>query len=66
MKNVLKKHISLAIDATLPSNNHSRFRNNVSERIYKLIMTLMMKLEMKNWNTVLTEKQQKYQHYHLK
>ena len=33
MKNVLKKHISLAIDATLPSNNHSRFRNNVSERI---------------------------------
>ena len=26
----------------------------------------MIRLEMKNCNTILTEKQQKYQHYHLK
>ena len=25
----------------------------------------MMRLEIKNYNTILTEKQQKYQHYHL-
>ena len=25
----------------------------------------MIKLEMKNYNMILTEKQQKYQHYHL-
>ena len=24
----------------------------------------MIKLKMKNYNTILTEKQQKYQHYH--
>ena len=24
----------------------------------------MVKLEIKNYNTILTEKQQKYQHYH--
>ena len=24
----------------------------------------MVKLKMKNYNTILTEKQQKYQHYH--
>ena len=26
----------------------------------------MIRLEIKNYNTILTEKQQKYQHYHLK
>ena len=25
----------------------------------------MIKLDMKNYNMILTEKQQKYQHYHL-
>ena len=25
----------------------------------------MIRLEMKNCNTILTEKQQKYQHYHM-
>ena len=33
--------------------------------MYKLTMQLMIKLEMKNYNMILTQKRQKYQDYNL-
>ena len=44
-----KPYYFLVIDATLTLANPSRFRKN-----------LMMRLEMKNCNMILAEKQQKY------
>ena len=43
---------------------HHMFRKNLAERILKLIQ-LMIRLEIKNDNMTLTEKQLKYQYYHL-
>ena len=40
MNLVLQNHIFLAIDDTLASDNPSRFRKNLLERIQKLIMTI--------------------------
>ena len=39
-KGTAKPHSFLVIDATFTSHNHSRFRNNPLERIWKLIMTI--------------------------
>ena len=44
----------LVIDATFASDNLSRFRISLLERILKL----MIRLEMENYNTILTDKQQ--------
>ena len=54
----------MVIDTTIVSDNSSHFRENILERIQKLIIQLMIRLEMKNYNTILTEKPQKCQHYH--
>ena len=51
----------LVTDATLASDNPSCFKKNLLEIIWKLIMTI----DDKNYNMILTEKQQKYQLYHL-
>ena len=40
MKTVLQKHNFLVLDATLASDNPLCFRENLLERIYKLIMTI--------------------------
>ena len=58
-----KSYSFLVTDTTLASNNLSRFRNNLSERIFKLILQLMIRLEMKNYNITLTEKHEKCHHY---
>ena len=39
-----KPYSFLVIDTTLASNNSYRFRKNLSERIYKLIMTIGNKI----------------------
>ena len=54
-----KPYSFLVIDTTLASDNSLRFRKNFLE----LIMTMMIKLKMKKYNVILTEKQQKYRHY---
>ena len=62
-----KPYSFLIIDTTIVSDNSSRFNKNLSERIEKLIMTIddeRCKLKLKKYNTILIEKQQKYQHYH--
>ena len=48
------------IDTTLASDNSSSFRKNIKTNYDKF----MIKLNMKKYNTILIEKQQKYQHYH--
>ena len=53
-KCIAKPYTFLVIDATFASDNFLRFRKK-----------LMIRLEMKNCNIMLTEKQQKFQHYHL-
>ena len=58
-----KPYSFLVIDTTLASDNPSNFRRNILERIYKFIITIDNK--MKNCNIMLTEKQEKYQHYLL-
>ena len=62
-----KPYSFLIIDTTIVSDNSSRFNKNLSERMEKLIMTIddeRCKLKLKKYNTILIEKQQKYQHYH--
>ena len=62
-----KPYSFLIIDTAIVSDNSSRFNKNLSERIEKLIMTIddeRCKLKLKKYNTILIEKQQKYQHYH--
>ena len=55
----------LVIDTTLASDNPFRFRKSILKRIFKLIIISDDKIfNMKNYNMILTEKQQKYQHYH--
>ena len=54
----------LFIDATLASDNPSHFRKDLLEVIYKLIMGVDGKIRDENYKEA--EKQQKYQHYHLK
>ena len=56
-----KPYSFLVIDATVASDNSLGFRENLVERIKR---QLMIRLKMKNCNMILTEKQQKYQHYH--
>ena len=61
-----KPYSFLVNDATLASDIPSRFRGNVSERIWKgNSWQLITRLELKKCNMILTEKQQKYQHYYL-
>ena len=55
----------LVIDPNLASDNPSRVKKNLRERIKKLIMTIDDRLEMKNYNMILTETQRKSQHYRL-
>ena len=54
----------LAIDTTPASNNSLRLRQNLLERLLKLIVTTDDKIKYENYNAILTEKQQKYRHYH--
>ena len=54
----------LVIDTIVASDNPSIFRKNLLEQMQKLIMKLMIRLKIKNRNTTLTGKMQKYQHYH--
>ena len=56
----------LVNDATLTSDNPLRFRKyfHITFSIYKKSWQLIFRLEMKNYNTILTEKQSKYQPYH--
>ena len=56
-----KSYSFLVIDA---SDNPLCFRKNLLERIKKLIMTNDYKIRDESYNMILTEKQQKYQHYH--
>ena len=58
-KNCSAKPDFLIIEATLASDNSLGFRKNLVERIKR---QLMIRLKMKNYNMILTEKQQKYQH----
>ena len=55
-KCVEKPYSSLVIDTTLPSDNSSHFRKNLAETMQKLIMTTDVKLRMRNFNMILTEK----------
>ena len=64
-KYTAKPYSFLVSDATLASDNPLRFRKNVLERIQKLIMTTDDRLEIENCNMILSEKEQKYQDYHL-
>ena len=50
-----KPYSSWVIDTTLALDNPLRFRKNLSERIWKLIITIDDKME--NYNMILTEKQ---------
>ena len=60
-----KPYSFLVSDATLASDNLSRLRKNLLERISKLIMTIDDKIRDENCNMILTEKRQKYHLYHL-
>ena len=61
-----KPYSFLVVDATIASDNPLPFRKNLMEWIQKLIMTIDDKIrDKKNYNMILTKKQQKYQHYHL-
>ena len=51
----------LVKDTTPPFDNTLRF-NNLSGR--KISRRWMVRLELKNYNTILIEKQQKYRHYY--
>ena len=52
-------------DTILASDNPLRFKNDLLERILKLTMTIEGKIrDEKLQTTILTEKQQKHQHYH--
>ena len=63
-KNYTAKLYSLmVIDTTLASDNPTLFRENLLERIKKLIMTIDDKMKYDTNNIILTEKQQKYQQY---
>ena len=53
----------LVNNTTLLSDNPSCFRQNLSERIYDKSWEFIKRLEIKNYNMILTEKLQKY-HYH--
>ena len=53
----------LVNDTTLPSDNLSRLRKNVLKQTYKSLL-LMIRLKMKNYNTILIERLQKHQPYH--
>ena len=64
-KSTAKSYSLLVIDATLASEYPSRFRNNLLETIQKIIVTIDNKISMKNYNMILTEKQQKHQYYQL-
>ena len=64
-KSTAKSYSLLVIDATLASEYPSRFRNNLLETIQKIIVTIDNKSGMKNYNMILTEKQQKHQYYQL-
>ena len=64
-KSTAKSYSLLVIDAILASEYPSRFRNNLLETIQKIIVTIDNKSGMKNYNMILTEKQQKHQYYQL-
>ena len=64
-KSTAKSYSFLVIDATLASEYPSRFRNNLLETIQKIIVTTDNKIRMKNYNMILTEKEQKHQYYQL-
>ena len=51
-------------DTTLSSGNPLRFRKNLLNKYIIKPLQLMIKLRMKNYNMILTEKLQKYQPYH--
>ena len=59
-----KPYSFLVIDATLASCNTLFFRKIFSKEYENYSLQLMIRLEMKNYNVTLIEKQQIYQHYH--
>ena len=52
-------------DTTLASDNPLKFRKNIFWSRYNKKWQLMIRLGMKNYSTILIEKQLKYQPYHL-
>ena len=58
-----KPYSFLVIDTTLASDNRSRFRKIFQKEYKSQSWQLMIKLKMKDYNTIFTEKQQKYRHY---
>ena len=59
-----KPHSFLVTVADLALANPSHSRKNLLERIQKLIMKTDNKIRDEKLQTILTEKQQKYQRYH--
>ena len=54
----------LVIDTTLASDNSSRFRKNLLERILKVIMTTDDKIRDEKVQYNINRESPKYQHYH--
>ena len=48
----------------LPSDNPLRLRQNLSKKICNKSWKVIKILEMKNYNVIFIEKEQKYQHYY--
>ena len=59
-----KSYSFLVIDTILASDNSSRFRKNLLERIKKLIMTIDDKIKDKKLQYDITKEAEKYQHYY--
>ena len=62
-KYTAKPYSYLVIHTTLVSDNPLRFRNNLLERILKLIMTTDDKIRDEKYS--INREAAKYQHYHL-
>ena len=67
-KKIIVKPCSFLVNGTtLTSDNSLRFTKNILEKIYNKSKQLIIRLQMKNYNVILAEKQQKYQPYcHVK
>ena len=64
-KRTAKPYSLLVIDATFTSDNALRFRQNLLERIQKLIMTIDDKIRDKILQYNINREAAKYQHYYL-
>ena len=57
-KRCTAKRYSFLVIATLASYNFSHFRNNLSEGLEELMMTIDDKIRMENYNIILPKKPQ--------